>query len=216
MKYTFHNLQHAFDFRPHCPLCHERVLIEGRSKIETVFHDKTYTVGKYVHHHSTRITWRTQDGEEIVFDPNDSAIEMVYHYSNDITVDGSIGYASARFNPSHSHIYDGHLYEKMLFKCEHCGDYEYMIQIIIDVGRKWIDEIVLNHEKLQLKDNNNQIHRVKNIYTFDQTEYTTFYPGDWKFDKVKDYKQTTLPLIPVNFDDPKKTIERIKTLVLFS
>lgn len=216
MKHSFYNLQHAFDFRPHCPFCSDRMLIEGRYKIETSFNDRLYTVSKTVRHDSTRITWRTQDGEEIVFNPNDSAIEIVYHYSNDVTVDGSIGYASARFNPSHTNIYDGHLYEKMRFKCDNCGDYEYMVQIIIDVGKKSIDDIVLNHEKIEWKDNNNQIHRVRNVYTYDETEYTTFYPGDCKYGKVKDYKQTTLPLIPLNLDEPQKTIDRIKTLVLFS
>lgn len=216
MKYLFHNLQHALDFRQYCPFCSERMLIEGRAKIETVFNDRTYTVSKPVRHFSTRISWRTEDGEEIWFNPSENTIEIAYRYANDMPIGSDVHCSSPRFNRTPKAIYDGHLYEKMKLVCEHCGNYEYMVQIVIDVGRKRIDEIVLNHEKLEWKEATNQIHRVRNVYTFDQTEYTTFFPGDGKYDKVKEWKQTTLPLIPLNLDELQKTIDRIKTLVLFS
>ena len=164
---------------------------------------------------ATEISWHTQDGEEIFFDLNSRSIKIAYHYSNDLAIDANVSCPSPRFNRTPVLVYDGHLYEKMLFECNRCGNYRYMVQIIIDMGKKQIDDILLNYEQLTWTDGD-MIYQFRNIYTYDMAEYTTCRSGAYGLDKVKNYKMTNLPLIPLNLDEPEKTIERIKTLVLFS
>jgi hypothetical protein len=52
------------------------------------------------------------------------------------------------------------------------------------------------------------VHEIKNIYSTGITDYRTI--------DQEDVKTISLPLITINFNNPWKTIDRLKTLTLFS
>jgi hypothetical protein len=210
MKHKFKNLRDAINFRSHCPFCAERLVVGDRyAEQKTTFDIE----GKNL----VRIVWRTQDNEEMIFDVDSGFVEILYKFSNDYLIYTGVDAVVNRGRPARR-IYDGHLYESMKFICQSCNAYEYMIQICIDMSDRFINEIVLNHEGFCWQDTNDFVHQVKSIYTYDKTQYRYFPKGDKIYlDGVHvEEKSIDLPLILLNLDEPEKTIQRIKTLVLFS
>ena len=77
-------------------------------------------------------------------------------------------------------------------------------------------DILLNSEQLTILDNKNIAHKISNIYPTDQTEY---YYGPIKDLIVNgvlyEGHRITIPLIHMDLEHPEKTLERLKTLLVF-
>lgn len=104
---------------------------------------------------------------------------------------------------------------KVICHCYECSCYVYVLQVHIDWTAQKIIDIVLNSERFSLE-RGPVLHEIKNIYTTEKTEYTTFTNYESEDDKPNDKQTTTLPLIPMDLENPDKTLNRIKTLVVFS
>jgi hypothetical protein len=113
---------------------------------------------------------------------------------------------------------DGHMMERLLIGCERCYQYDYVIQVIVSIKESRITGLVLNSESLTI-DEGNATHEIRNVYSFEKTEYNKFINKSDNTHKLHNYvgnDTVSLPLIPLDLERPYKTLERIKTLVLFS
>lgn len=210
--FRFYSMRDALEYRKHCPICSSSLLIDDRyAETKTDWDEGKQT---------TKLLWRTEDSEEIVIDPDSSSVSFIDKYFAPEYVVGTSNYSSQTSMgriPKAKKIYDGHLYERIGMTCDDCCQYNYLVKFIIDVGMKSIVDIELNSETLSIEDDKGIVHEIKNIYATEQTQYTYFpregkniegtYPIDGSI---------TLPLIPLDVDNPTKTLERIRTLVLFS
>ena len=107
---------------------------------------------------------------------------------------------------------DGQLMERLLVGCELCCQYYYVVQVIVSIdsmGEIRVTGLYLNSEFLIINEGDTT-HEIRNIYSFEKTRYikhNTSYIGAGIIN---------LPLIPLDLKNPHKTLERVKTLVLFS
>jgi hypothetical protein len=115
---------------------------------------------------------------------------------------------------SNGSAYSAQKYGKQIFgvycSCGKCGQYGYTLQVHLDLDLGKIICIFLNSETLSFE-KGSLLHEIRNIYSTGKTDYRVF-----DNDNVTETKTLTLPLIPMDLSDPDKTLERIKTLALFS
>lgn len=89
-----------------------------------------------------------------------------------------------------------------------CGLYDFTLQIQTNIDKCKINYIILNSERVAIEDDSGILHEIKNIYVNDITEHS--------YHRESESKTQNLPIIPIDFDNPLKTIQRIKKLIIFS
>lgn len=99
--------------------------------------------------------------------------------------------------------------------CESCSKYSFSIGISIDITNMKVVSLFLNSETFSIEEGS-RLSEIRNVYTTEKTEYTTFTNYESEDAKPHDKQTTVLPLIPMDLENPDKTLNRIKTLVLFS
>lgn len=103
-------------------------------------------------------------------------------------------------------------YRRVSISCDDCYKYGYLIQVIISLKDAKILGLFLNSESVSIEDGA-RLYEIKNIYATEKTEMSTFHQHLSKqrgaLDKVE------FPLVPLDLQDPMKTVERIKNLLAF-
>lgn len=97
-------------------------------------------------------------------------------------------------------------YVKVVGSCYECGCYSYTLQMRVNLKEGTIESIALNSEVFCIEQGKT-LYEIKNNYASKYTKYDVF---------SNDLDPITLPLIPMDITNPIKTLERIKTLVIFS
>lgn len=95
-------------------------------------------------------------------------------------------------------------------ECDDCHMYSFIIQVWINLNNRSIIQILLNSERVSWEDSDLTLHEVVSVYSTDKTKYSFF-----NIDTSKDDGQIFLPFVPINFLNPKDTVERIKKLLIF-
>lgn len=104
---------------------------------------------------------------------------------------------------------------RVICNCNDCGKYAYVLQVHVDMDLKKVIGIFLNSETFSFE-KGSHLYEVKNIYATNKTEYSSFTNYELDEAKPSDKQSITLPLIPMDLSNPEKTLERIKTLIVFS
>jgi len=143
--------------------------------------------------------------------------------------DSQIGYGQygiKRFNPSYFggiKPYSGFIHESIYLECPKCARFNYIIQIIIDINenakRYRLADILLNSEHISVVDGDD-MYCITNSYPPEVTEVRHrqgYHKFNWnESSKITDHQPISLPLIPLNPQDPMQTVARIKKLLPFS
>lgn len=197
---TFKTLDAAFNYRTHCPLCQEPI-VKGYSSITEYDGEKTveFDLG------NTKVTIEYYGGKILEWREGSSFTEII--------TTGTPVYASNGSAQSLSR--SGKEVFRVICCCGKCSCYAYILQVHMDMDEKRVVGVVLNSETLSFE-RGPLLHEIKNIYTTEKTEYTTFTNYESEDAKPHDKQTTVLPLIPMDLENPDKTLNRIKTLVLFS
>lgn len=210
----FKTFDQALSYQPICPLCLHRNQIDRREACVKSNHD--YGAPRSV------IYWANSDNELSIDMGTSAVISLRLTQHRNIAPIYSIGgTAPVTYIPSHSRsgmTASGHLMERMIVGCENCYQYDYVVQVIVKVDEKPPSvRLLLNSESLTL-DEKGTTHEIRNIYSFGKTEYNRFINKPSDQHSLHGYEGDTvsLPLIPLDLENPHKTLERIKTLVLFS
>lgn len=111
---------------------------------------------------------------------------------------------------SHGYFHYGTNYQGINIECFNydCGLFDFTLQLQINVEQSTINYIMLNSERISFEDSSGNLYEVKNIYSTNITEYTSYSNDLAKTEK--------LPLVPIDFKNPEHTIRRIKKLIIFS
>lgn len=99
-------------------------------------------------------------------------------------------------------------YEGISIQCHACKNFSYVIQIQIDLSKFELVGIFLNSEIISIIDDNGNRISMRNIHTSQETLYTV--------SSLNNISSASMPLIPINFDKPKETFNRVKKLLVFS
>lgn len=102
------------------------------------------------------------------------------------------------------------LYEPIYMECQNidCGLYSYIIQVLVDIKNLKVKKIILNSEKISYEDTDGSLHEIHNNYVNRTTNYNYFFKEKESF--------VTVPIININLNDLKQTVERVKNLLIFS
>lgn len=183
----FKNLDEAFHHHYKCPMCGD-VMTAAYSTL-------------LVNQGKTTITFKLGD-DSVVAD----------YYGDDIE------WFSER-NTNSQYVLD---FFGVSIRCDGCSKYGYTIRVKADRSKKKIIDIVMNSESLSIE-KDEDLYEIKNIYSLGRTEYDKFTKVDVDDGTVKmsgwqgrRNGTVVLPLIPLNLDDPEKTLDRIKGLIVFS
>jgi hypothetical protein len=109
---------------------------------------------------------------------------------------------------SNRNKYHGLFLHGLSLECEDCASFSYTLQLHINLHDLYLSRILLNSESICIEDND-KLHEIRNIYSIGKTEYN-YYLGPSKF------KEVSLPVIKINYDNLKDTVDRINKLMVFS
>lgn len=101
---------------------------------------------------------------------------------------------------------------RLNISCDGCSKYSYLIQIHISLEHGRVVALVLNSESASIEEGA-KLYEIKNIYVTEKTEMSIFHTHTSQqrgaLDKIE------LPLVPLDLQNPLKTVERIKNLLVF-
>lgn len=204
----FQTVNEAIGYQPTCPVCHGRTIPDSYDAFIT----KSIFGGK----HRNTILWKNNRDEFTVdLDTN----EATYVYKNVGMTQQVVGGAQTYYQGTPM---TGTTYYRLGIECENrdCGQYRYTIRVKAEIGffGAKIKEVDLNSEAIAIEDDQGTTHEIRNVYVTGQTEY--------QYVKIESdesasaggmsRKSIVLPLIPLNLQNPYKTLDRIKSLIIFS
>jgi hypothetical protein len=207
MTYSqFHSIQHAIALIPRCIFCREYMVVENeyrdsgwdssglpRRQIKFTNRDTSWTDEYILSFHSPGVERNISYHRSEIFQPLGS-------------IDTTLSFPRSSVLPD-----KGHQYLAVGVRCASCSDYQYTIQVVIDLEQLLICRINLNSETLVFR---KEVERyvVRNIYTLEQTEYSYD-----RFGGVDDgVKQQIFPLLPLDRDNPHKILERVRSLLIWT
>jgi hypothetical protein len=202
----FNHLLEALSFRTHCPVCRARLQANGRDLVTE--YDITNP--------DARIAFELSNSDDILYiDPRTEKVELVltdrkpqFSLGNHPSVTGA--YAGGTPNSSY-HTYHGIFGHSMTIDCDKCCQYSYTLQIWADLVGRRLTSILLNSEMISWDDEDGVTHEIVSSYASNKTRYSYF-----ASDGTGDDDHISLPLIPVDVNNPKDAVLRIKNLIVFS
>lgn len=206
----FRTIQDALDYRVECPICNSRLCIDKNEvdmRLDTDYKRPT-------------LTWSSPDSK-LCIDLETNAV-LSYTLTRSMSPVYGIGSnAPLSYIAGQNRINitsDGHLMERIVVGCEDCHQYYYVLQVVVQTKPARLEALFLNSEFLAI-DERGTTHEIRNVYSFEKTEYNRFINRADDTHTTSHYigdNTVSLPLIPLDLENPHKTLERIKTLVLFS
>lgn len=182
----FGRLIDAIKYRTQCPLCKEKLCVNEHHLAEN------YDINDP----KQRIAFELINGDEVIYiNPITNEMELVI-------------WDAGKKNQSDKRGTFGHA---LNVKCDKCEMYDFTIQVWMDLDKQQITNIVLNSEKISWEDKNNILHEITSVYTTYHTKYSYFVA-----DFSKDDGHITIPLIPLDLENPGNTVDRIRKLLVFS
>lgn len=198
----FYNLDEAFNYHRTCPLCKEGVFpVEANLKYELDGIKADFSVGDstfQVNCYSNELTYHTKrsdHGQMVTFGAAQSYIGMTR--------------SSYGLHTGGTDIF------KMEMRCHNrqCERYLYVVQVHISLDERRITSLLLNSEHISLEDGA-KFYTIKNVYMTEKTELF-IRQQQQPSEPYGPTEKIEFPLIPLNLQDPRKTLERIRKLVVF-
>lgn len=192
----FYNLEDAFSYQRTCPLCKEGVrpvdvnMKYGYNSMSVEFIHGSSTFEVDIH--------SGQMGDWTERSPRDTYL---------VGSHGSSSYTG--MTPTYGLQSGGVNLIKMEMACHGCEHYRYVVQVHVSLDERRVVALLLNSESVTVKDGVN-LTTIKNVYTTGKTEYIVRVPNP-----TRPLKKAEFPLIPLNMQEPVKTLERIKKLIVF-
>lgn len=199
---AFYNLDEAFSYRRYCPCKHcshslfpESATIkygERQREVEFAIGETTLTVSS---HSNTILSYAEA--------------------RKDVGVYG-VGHSSLMYASPSRHLLslskNGTDMFPVTVSCNNCHRYNYVLQVHVNLSQGCLLGLVLNSETMAVEDMA-KLYTIKNIYTTGKTEmevrHTHLSQHHASQSKIE------YPLIPLNVEEPMKTVERLKKLTVF-
>lgn len=201
---SFTSVQLAIGYHVLCPLCNSPLDLARRGDYSSSFE---YNVHKISH----KITFPLGFGDdELTLDLINEKVELtVFRSVTQPIYTSNIGQVSGYIAGTGPSSYTGYTYRGLTVECKDCLNFSFTIQLVVDISNKTLTDRFLNSEHVIYTDENKTIHDIKNVYSTEQTHYTSFLKGEKEITSI-------IPLVPLNLKNPPETIARIKKLLIFA
>lgn len=219
MTEFFASIQDALNYTPYCLLCRHSMgrldnLVPGAiSSLQIDYDNRGY--GDY---HSVITYTLIENGYKDHFTIN--VVNNEITRQTEIEIEDQIvgaGLGSQTFKPSvpSSPVASGYQYLSLGVACKSCHKYDYTVQLILCVKPLAIARIILNSERLVFQEGEwSERRELRNVYTTKKTVYSYF--PEPKLGFIRNELKQDFPLLPINREDPNKTLERVKNLLIFT
>lgn len=105
----------------------------------------------------------------------------------------------------------GDIFQGITIECSFCTGFSYTLLLKFYAGDQIVlNEVCLNSEQVRVK-LGKFIHSIRNVHSLNETTYRCV-----NLQEPTDIKQETIPLVPLNLQNPRETLARIKKLLVFS
>ena len=120
--------------------------------------------------------------------------------------------SNAIYQMSDPSVLNGLFIFSVMVICNDCLKYSHILQVHADIGKMEVAKVVLNSESISIEEEA-RLYEIKNIFVAEKTEMSTFYAQTSH--QRGPINKVQLPLVPMDFENPMKTVERIKGLLVF-
>ena len=209
----FKNLTEAVTYHRKCYVCKSH--LQSEPLLTTTLY---YSGNIYKWNLSENVDSETDDW--IIVNANTNQIDSFSQnrrYNDEVLCDSISDRVVERFRKYAKNIsksYNGLIYESIILECHKCHQFNYTVQVVIDMTAKMLKGIFLNSEFISYQDNHGHLHEIKNIYAIDKTEYDYHVTPTEEYDGSK--KRMSVPIIPLDLENPADTVARIRKLMIFS
>lgn len=206
-----HTIQDIINYQPFCPVCHKSMVVDSNYGVHI-------NKSEFGETEKITLTWRTRQ-DELVINLCENRIESLVKKVYSSTI---YGLPASVVGYDYVPISDGIMYTRLGMFCASCYQYSYVAQILADIAKKEVVDIVLNSEYISVEDEDGLLHEIKNVYPLNTTEYTYFDVNKYCEESESDIEYTgydktiTIPLVPLDLACPEKTVQRIRNLIVFS
>ncbi len=215
----FASIQDALNYTPYCLLCRHSItsldsLVPGAISSLQVEYDN-YGYGGY---HPVITYTLVENGYKDTFNINignnaitrQTDIETQEYVVNAFSGTQSFTHPTPALPPI-----SGDQYLYLGVACKSCNKYDYTLQLIICLKPLAMKRIVFNSEKVVFQEGEwSERRELRNVYTTKRTTYSYF--PEPKIGLITSELKQDLPLLPLNREDPSKTLERVKNLLIFT
>lgn len=215
----FTSIQDALNYAPYCLLCRHSMrgldsLVPGAiSSLKIDYDNRGY--GDY---HSVITYTLIENGYKDNFTinvVNNSITRQTDIEMEDQVVSTRVGLQTFKSSAPSLPVSSGYQYLSLGVACKSCHKYDYTLQLVICVKPLVMARIALNSERLVFQEGEwSERRELRNVYTTKRTTYSYF--PEPKLGAVRNELKQELPLIPFNREDPNKTLERVKNLLIFT
>ena len=199
---AFYNLDEAFGYRRYCPCKHcghtlfpevaTIVHSDGNQSVKLALGGNTLTVGLY--------------SNAVISYEEERQNQTVYSLS------GSYLSRTNRSYNLHSLSKQGTDMFPVTVSCNNCHRYNYVLQVMVNLSQGCLVGLVLNSETIVV-DDYVKMYTIKTIYTTQKTEMEIRHLHLSQYHEPE--AKIEYPMIPLNIEEPMKTVERLKKLTVF-
>lgn len=214
----FASIKDALNYIPRCLLCRHDMsglgsLVPGAISSLQIDYDN-HGYGDY---HSVITYTLIESGYKDHFTinvVNNAITRQTEIETEDQVVNAFSGSQTFKHSPSLP-IASGYQYLHLGVACKSCHKYDYTLQLIICVKPLAMKQIIFNSERLVFQEGEwSERRELRNVYTTKKTTYSYF--PEPKLGVVRDELKQDFPLLSLNREDPNKTLERVKNLLIFT
>lgn len=191
---VFNTIKQALTYRKQCPLCKNKLNIHrGASNDLLIYNHRILKVRDG----STEATLNIET-DQVTFE---YTVSEEFHLS-------SRNYSSTKRTLPLIYPASGKLIIGFNLECYLCHQYYYNTAFHIDTGEKRFHFATLNSEWIEIEDGPDVL-GIHNIYATGITKYSHYFADG-------SVKECEIPVIPLNVENPKETLARLKKLIIFT
>lgn len=194
---NFKSFKQVLNYRPKCLFCKCCLSIND---INYIYNYEESLYEKILRFHLSKI-----DGDSLIFNLNTDQVELSLNKRrSDLLYD----YTKQAYYTPPVPIYNGILINDITINCNVCYRYTFNIKFHFNLTERCLNKIIFNFETIYFGEGNTG-YEIKNNYPLDITEYCSLNKNE-KSEKI------SIPLIPIDLDNPEETLSRIRKLLIFS
>lgn len=191
---VFNTIKQAITYREHCSLCKNKLHINRGSASDQVMYD----------HRILKI----QDDKTVTtlnIETNRVSVEAVTYNEHNI---GTYGHWQRQQSVPYIGLTPGQLIIGISLECYFCHQYCYTTAFHLDTGLGLFCFASLNSEWIEIEDGPSVL-GIHNSYATGITKYSQYLASG-------ETKECEIPVIPLNVENPKETLARLKKLIIFT
>lgn len=199
---SFYNLDEAFSYRRYCPCKHCG---------HTLFPE----VATIIHGDGTQHVKLALGGNTLTVGLYSNAVISYEEERQNQTVYGMSGHSLMHIGSSrslHSLSKQGTDMFPVTVSCNNCHRYKYVLQVHVSLSQGCLVGLMLNSETMAV-DDYAKLYTITNVYTTGKTEMEVRHLHLSQYHEPE--AKIEYPLIPLNVEEPMKTVERLKKLTVF-